>query len=261
MSPALSDPLAFLESTPLVPIVLTPGGVVTWVGPQARDLLGLPLEDWYAADFWEARVVPDDLATLTEARRNSVEGRARHEIDYRLQRADGRILWVSELFRLVEGTPPTLQGFLWNVSDRKRQELALWRNEERVRGILRQAPDAMVLTDGSGGVINMNLQAEALFGYPLSDIAGSSLEHLLPECLRPRLAALLAQFDGAASRRTLVEGESLAVQRRDGSEIPVEVSLGLVSSPGSDRRILWSIRDLSVRRRMEARKKDDKGPR
>lgn len=261
MSRAPSDPLAFLESTPLVPIELTCEGAVAWVGPQARELLGLPLERWYDADFWQTRVVPDDLATLTEARRHSMEGKARHEIDYRLQRADGRILWVCELLRLTDGTRPTLQGFLWNVSDRKRQELALWRNEERIRGILRQAPDAMVLTDGSGHVINMNLQAEALFDYPLSDIAGSSLEHLLPECLRPRLGELLAQFDGDGSRRTLVEGESLAVQRGDGSEIPVEVSLGLVSGPGTDRRILWSVRDLSVRRRLEAKKEDDPGSR
>lgn len=260
MARAPTDPLAFLEGTPLVPLEIDEEGTVIYVGPQARALLGFDPERWYEPDFWETRVVPDDLGTLLEARRNSVEGRARHEIDYRLQRADGRILWVSELLRVVEDTPAKLRGFLWNVTDRKLQELALWRKEERLRGILRQAPDAMVLTDGSGSVINMNLQAEALFDYPLSDIAGSSLEHLLPECLRPRLGELLAPFDSDGSRRSLVEGESLAVQRGDGSEIPVEVSLGLVSGPGSDRRILWSIRDLSVRRRVEAKKLGDRNP-
>lgn len=257
------DPAGFLASTALVPIeIVASDGRVRYVGSQACDLLGYPLDAWHAPDFWSARVVPDDQATMTDVRRNTVEARGHHEVDYRMERADGRVVWVAELLRYAEcGAEATLRGFLWDVSGRKRQEVALWKREERVRGLLRKAPDAMVLTDIRGGVINMNDQAEALFDYSLGEIVGSGIEHLLPEPLRPRLTELRAAFERDPERGSVVEGQAFSVQRSDGSEIPVELSLSLVSAAGERGRILWSFRDLTVRRRVEAQRKTPAGRR
>ena len=249
------DAAGFLESTPLVPLEIRLDGSVSYVGEQAEALLGFPLDVWHGGEVWDRCVVFDDRGTVAEARANSFEARARHELDYRLERTDGRILWVTELLTFAEDARgPLLRGFLWDITWRKRQELALWRAEERLRGLIRQAPDAMVLTDGQGRILNMNDQAQALFDYPLSDLAGSSLEHLIPERLRSRLGDLLVAFEGDHARRSLLDGESLAIQRADRCEIPVEMSLGLVSGPGEDRQILWAIRDLTVRRRLEAKR-------
>lgn len=255
MSP-LADPAAFLESTPLIPVELDASGRVLYVGPQAGELLGFPLEAWREPDFWSGVVLPDDQATMTEVRRNSAEARGRHEIDYRIERADGRVVWVTEILRHAEtDAGSVLRGFLWDVTGRKRQELALWKNEERLRAVIRKAPDALILTDAAGAVVNMNDQAEALFQYTLSDIVGSSLEHLLPEPLRPRLAHLRAAFGRDPQRRSLVEGHPFSIQRPDGSEIPVELSLSRVSAEDEESRILWAARDLTVRRRVEAQKR------
>lgn len=176
-----------------------------------------------------------------------------------METADGRVLWISEILRWVEGAAPRLRGFLWDVSDRKRQEVALWRNEERLRALVRKAPDAMVLTDQEGRVLNMNDQAEALFDYRLSDLVGSCIDHLLPEPLRPRLAELRAAFERDPARRSLVEGHSFAIQRSDGTEIPVEMSVSLVSSDDDERQLLWSARDLTVRRRVEKQRRSATG--
>ena len=35
----------------------------TYVGPQAVDLLGFPVEDWYDPTFWTDRIHPDDRET------------------------------------------------------------------------------------------------------------------------------------------------------------------------------------------------------
>lgn len=251
-----TDPIAFLESTPLVPVELDPTGRVLYVGPQGEELLGFPVAAWLEADFWSMTVLPDDQATMTEVRRHTIEVRGRHEVDYRMEREDGRVVWVAEILRHAETDEgPVLRGFLLDVSGRKRQELALWKKEERLRALLRRAPDAMILTDAAGAVVNMNDQAEALFQYSLSEIVGSSLEHLLPEPLRPRLAQLRAAFERDPHRRSLVEGHPFAIQRPDGSEIPVELSLSRVSGEDEESRILWAARDLTVRRRREARKK------
>lgn len=250
------DPSAFLESVPLVPIELELDGRVRYVGPQGRELLGFAVDTWRDGGFWNRVVVPDDQATMGDARRNTVQARGRHEIDYRAERADGRIVWIVEILSYADSPEhgPLLRGFLWDVTGRKRQEVALWKNEERIRALIRRAPDALILTDVDGRVLNMNDQAEALFHYSLGEIVGSAIEHLLPEPLRPRLAELREAFERDPHRRSLVEGNAFAVQRSDGNEIPVEISLSRVSGEEEEGRILWSARDLTVRRRVEAQR-------
>ncbi len=255
MSP-VSDPTDFLESVPLVPIEIDPAGRVLYVGAQAQDFLGVPAEEWANDGFWSNVVPPDDRSTIWEVRRNTAETRGRHEVDYRMERADGRVLWVAEMLQFAESERgPVLRGFLWDVTGRKRLELALWKKEERLRAMIRKAPDALILTDAAGAVLDMNDQAEAVFQYSLSEIVGSSLEHLLPGALQPRLAQLRAAFERDPERRSIVEGEPFSVQRPDGSEIPVELSLSRVSAEEEESRILWAARDLTVRRRMESQKR------
>ncbi len=256
MSPT-TDPTSFLESSPLVPLEVDPSGRVLYVGPQAEALLGRPVEDWLTDDFWSGVVPPDDQSTMRDIRASTLATGGRHEVDYRMERADGRVVWVAEVMAAATTEDGTvLRGFLWDVTGRKRQELALWKKEERLRAILRKAPDALIVTDAAGAVVNMNDQAEALFQYSLSDIVGSSLEHLLPEGLRPRFAQLRDAFERDPDRRSIVEGHPFSIQRPDGSEIPVELSLSRVSSEDEESRILWAARDLTVRRRMESQKRE-----
>jgi PAS domain S-box-containing protein len=251
----MSAPLearGFLESAPLVPVVISAEtGDVTYVGPQVVELLGFPASEWLEPGFWKARLFPDDQVAVTQARQRLGTGGESHTIDYRMEHADGRILWLSEVMAMgSDGS--RLQGFLQDVTERKRQEVALWKSEERLRSLLRLAPDAMVLTDENGKILNMNDQAEALFDYRLFEVAGSSIDHLIPERLRGRMVDLRAAFDRDRVRRSLVDGHGLAIERSDGTEIPVEVGMSLVLQEPGSRQILCSVRDLTTRRRVEA---------
>jgi len=249
------DPKAFLDSAPLVPIELDPEtGRVTWVGAQAEGYVGLPLEEWYEPDFWSMVIVPDDQSAVAEARRSAGAIGSVESIDFRVEHSDGRVIWINEIAQAVtiDDGSRRLRGFLIDVTDRKRQEVALWKSEERSRALLRNAPDAMVLTDADGRILNMNDQAEALFGYPLAEIVGSAIEHLLPERLRDRLPEMRAAFDRDPERRSLIDGHSVAIEGRDGVEVPVEFSMSLVTGADDSRQILCSVRDLTSRRRVEA---------
>lgn len=247
-----TEPAGFLEGAPLVPVAIsTDTGDVTYVGPQAVELLGYSIEVWMEPGFWNARLFPDDQVSVAQARERLVAGGESHTIDYRMEHADGRILWLTEVMAL-ERDGSRIQGFLQDVTERKRQEVALWKSEERLRSLLRLAPDALVLTEEDGKILNMNDQAEALFDYRLFEVAGSCIDHLIPERLRGRMADLRGAFDRDPIRRSLVDGHGLAIERSDGTEIPVEVGMSLVSEEEGSRHILCSVRDLTTRRRVEA---------
>ncbi len=252
--PMPSDPTAFLRSAPLVPFeVGGDGKEVLWVGAQAERLLGWSLTDWRDDDFWGRVILPDDQIPALEARRHALRSGAPVAIDYRVEHRAGRILWVHEA--MAPNTTPeatSLCGYLVDITDRKRQEVALWKAEERLRTLVHGAPDAMLITDDAGVIQNMNAQAEALFDYQLAEIAGSSIDHLLPARLRHRVVEMRAAFDTDSRRRSLVDGRGFAIERSDGVQVPVELSLSSVPGPDDTPQIVWSIRDLTARRRMEA---------
>ncbi len=62
---------------------------------------------------------------------------------------------------------------------------ALWRSEEKFRGFLESAPDAIVIVDESGRILLTNSQAEKLFGYAWVEALGRPVEFVV----RGRLGA------------------------------------------------------------------------
>jgi len=50
--------------------------------------------------------------------------------------------------------------------------------------LLEVSPDALVMVDAAGGIVSVNSQAQALFGYTYSELEGMPLETLLPERFR-----------------------------------------------------------------------------
>jgi PAS domain S-box-containing protein len=248
------DPAAFLATAPLVPVELAADGAVRYVGEQGEILLGVARAEWLKHDFWTSHIVPDDQRMVVDARAAVVREGVPRTIDYRIEHADGRVVWVCEsIGRGVDSDGSVcLRGYLMEVTDRKRQEVALWKSEERLRALLRSAPDAMVLTDFDGRILEMNDQAEALLEYRLSDVVGSSIDHLTPARLRSRIPELRAAFDRDPHRRSLIDGHGFAIERSDGTEMPVELSMSIVTGADDSRQLLCSLRDLTTRRRVEA---------
>lgn len=104
---------------------------------------------------------------------------------------------------------------------------------------LEAAPDAVLAVDDSGEIILVNMQAEVLLGYGRQELWGRPLE------------GLLAEPDGSITRRSAgPHSVELLAKRRDGQNVPVEVSLAPVTI---DKRpyTIAILRDLTERRRLE----------
>lgn len=112
-------------------------------------------------------------------------------------------------------------------------------------------PDAFVLLDANGCIRRINLQAERLLGYTQAELCGQLVEILVPERLRGAHAEHRRLFTRAAGSRPM--GQSvLRVLRKDGSEVPVEISLSVVTTLAGECLISAALRDVRARQQAEA---------
>lgn len=122
--------------------------------------------------------------------------------------------------------------------------------EARLRELLEVAPDAIVEVDREGRIVLLNKATEKLFGYAREELLGTSVETLLPEALRDRHVMHRAEYLSNPSTRPMGQGLTLSARRRDGSELPVEVSLSPIRI-GDSFTVMAIVRDVSERRSFE----------
>jgi len=152
---------------------------------------------------------------------------------------DGAVQYL--LHRLVDVTE----------QDDRQRDLERSRLESRhFYRLLDSAPDAMVIVGVDGLIRFANHQAEVIFGYARSEIIGQRLELLIPERFRPNHGTYLERFFRDPKPRSMGSGLALFGRRKDGSELPIEVSL----SPQEDETgitVSAAIRDITERRALE----------
>lgn len=123
--------------------------------------------------------------------------------------------------------------------------------DQFAHALLEAAPDAVLVVDAAGLVVRVNAQLEALLGYGREALVGRSVERLVPEAERLHHARWRERYADAPTRRRM-GGHALEVKavRRDGTEVPVEITLAPVRIGGADFTIAV-LRDLSDRRKLE----------
>jgi PAS domain S-box-containing protein len=125
-------------------------------------------------------------------------------------------------------------------------------SEAVLRGLVQSAPDALVMVDESGTIVLVNAHTEKLFRYRRDELLGEKMELLVPERLRARHVELRERFFARPTTRPMGIGLELSGRRKDGAQFPVEISLSSLNSEGR-QWVTASIRDISDRKRMEAR--------
>jgi diguanylate cyclase (GGDEF)-like protein/PAS domain S-box-containing protein len=123
---------------------------------------------------------------------------------------------------------------------------------EESRSILESAHDAFISVDAAGRIRQWNRQAELDFGWSREEAIGREMAGLivperLREAYRERLRAVLRSEEGAGLGR---RREEIAM-RRDGSELPVEVSFSAVQT-ARGMRVNSFVHDISERRAANA---------
>ena len=164
-----------VESTRLIPWDARPEEWrFTYVGPQAEQLLGFPLSVWYSEAFLSNYLHPDDkhLAYPLFAEKMAI-GQT-HEFECRLLSANGKEIWVHFLATVSndENAQPHLQGFLFDISSRKQNDLQLEQYRHHLEDVVENRSRALVASNHELEILSGSIAQD--LRSPLKTIEGFS---------------------------------------------------------------------------------------
>ncbi|MCP3677924.1 MAG: PAS domain S-box protein [Deltaproteobacteria bacterium] len=136
-----------------------------------------------------------------------------------------------------------------NITDRKKSEQALRQSEERYRAVVTQSGDAIFLVDiATRGIIEANQSMQHLLGYTSDEMRSLTLYDFIAHNRQD----IDRKIEKIVNEGTYCIGER-RYRRKDGSVVPVEVHVNLVSYGG--REVMCVVtHDISERKRAEKEK-------
>jgi len=196
--------------------------------------------------FQDRRLASKDelLAEIADLRRRLAELEALDEERQRLKQTLRRAYDALEeqieerTLELVRANEQLRQ----EIEERKRTEEELQRLKEYLENVIDNSVDAIGIVDRHGRFILWNRRAAEIYGYQFEELSGKTAFDLYadPEELRLMLSKLQAEG--------VVREYEITMKKKDGSIVPMDISISLLKEGGRTIGSVCVARDLSERK-------------
>lgn len=208
---------------------LGPDGTVRYVSTSLANVLGhAPAVGGGVAAL--LRVHREDEPDLAAAMRSVLGGRREGaSVLFRAWHADGSLRWLESRLapiRDADGQVVELHSAARDVTERVRATQELAQVAEQAAGLVDSCADALVSIDEHDTVLAWNRAAEGTFGWSRQEAVGRDLaELIIPAEARERHRSGLARLRAGGQSRILGQQIQVTGRRRDGSRLPIELTL------------------------------------
>ncbi|GBE43532.1 MAG TPA: PAS domain S-box protein [Rhizobiales bacterium] len=211
----------------------------TALGTTLRQILEHRIANGlYAGEDPEA-YIQERMAWVTSGRRST-------KIQ---ERSDGRAIAITH-------QPMSGGGWLTtheDVTEITQAQQIVQRQKEELDQILSNVPRAVVTIDSSGIIRTFNPAAEQTFGYPAGEAIGQNVSLLMPAQDRHHHDGYLRSYIETGVSKFIESGpRRLTGGRKDGTEFPMELALGVVGK-GKDTGFIGVAKDITEELKVETR--------
>ncbi|MYA63571.1 MAG: PAS domain S-box protein [Gemmatimonadetes bacterium] len=114
-------------------------------------------------------------------------------------------------------------------------------NQNDYTAVFDASPDAMLVVDADGVIRDLNRQAVTMFGWSRQELEGCEVERLIPGASRGRHRRHRRRYGESPRTRPMGEGLELEALRKDGTTIPVEISLSPSNLGTGDTHVICAV--------------------
>lgn len=119
---------------------------------------------------------------------------------------------------------------------------------ERNMAVWNQTSTGLLLVNKKGVIIQSSPATWQIFGYTATELEGLTIESLIPQRFRDQHQHHRSKYNQNQQPRSMGSGLDLYALRKDGTEVPVEVSLSPYST-GANSYIMVFVVDNTVRKK------------
>jgi PAS domain S-box-containing protein len=214
-------------------------GIIVEVGPAIEKVLGYTVDEVIgelAFGFLFKQESQRDLRV-----RLIRDGNIR-DYDIQIISKDKSLIDISLNIIVVtndKGQPVGYEGFLRDITKRKKSEKQLFDSEERFKALFYKSPDPLFVEDYNGNVLDANPAACRLYHYEKDQIVGMNVMELVPPNIRDTLRNDYQLWITGETKRK----RSFALTSK-GDIIPVELHASKVIYDGK-KALLFIGRDIT----------------
>ncbi|MEM9771395.1 MAG: PAS domain S-box protein [Cyanobacteria bacterium P01_D01_bin.73] len=159
----------------------TPDGVYLSANPALAAIYGYESAEVFLTSQRNAKSIYVESDRRQQFIDLVAENGSVKEFESQVYHRDGRVIWISESARSVEGDDGKVEfyeGTVENITVRKASEESLRRFQERLEAILRAVPGSVSRVDRNLTYLEVNRHLARSFGLPPEDFVGKHIDFL-----------------------------------------------------------------------------------
>jgi len=227
--------------------LLVSSGIKT-VFDESFDVdLNTPLK----AHYWLKAIREQEREFYSQQIKKKVTEGQPYRLEYKIETKSGKTNWILEKgypIRNEKGQIEIIAGVCSNITDRKLTELALKKNEEKLRIILSSIGDAVITTDTEGKVEWLNKTAEKITGWSSTDAQGKRLSEVITIISNNNRSTLIDPVKEVLSAGDILEIASDAILvDRNGKEYHIADSAAPIKDDqGTTQGVVIAFTDVTA---------------
>ena len=226
-------------------------GTPVWWSPRVKAMLGYTDEEFPdVLESWISRLHPEDVDRVFAALTAHIERRDPYDVEYRLLTKKGEYGWFRARGQAIWneiGQITRMSGSLQCVTDRKRAEDALRRNEQLLQDVVNNTTAVIYVKYTDGRYLLVNRRFEQIFNLTADQIIGHTDHEIFS---REDADAFRANDVAVIEQNRTVECEEVA-PHTDGPHIYISIKFPLCDHTGRPYATCGISTDITERKRIE----------
>ncbi|MFH1940261.1 MAG: PAS domain S-box protein [bacterium] len=240
---------SLFASSPEAALYHDENGRIININPHFTKLFGYTLKEIRGRNIDEGMIYPANKIKEGKIQtQKAFNGFSDYETIRR--KKDGTLIPViiSTAPVIIDKKPQGTIALYRDITERKKAEEALRKNQQEFASIFRNSPEALVYVDENGNIININPRFTELFGYTLEEIKGRNLNdgmiHPPDKIEEGKNLDKIAFSEGYFNYETIRK-------KKDGTLFPVLISGSNIVIDGQTKGAIGTYVDITERKKME----------